>query len=101
MSKQDENLPVNSEEEEPDQDSIITLITDDGEEVDFEFLDLIEYSTQSYAVLSPLDDPDTAVIFLVENPDSEVNTFIMVEDEQLAETIFELFKVKNPELYED
>lgn len=101
MSRQDENLPVQSGEEEQDSDSIITLITDDGEEVDFEFLDIIEYSTKSYAVLSPIDDPDTAVIFLVENPDSEVNTFIMVEDAQLAETIFQLFQTKNPELYED
>ena len=38
MSEMDMNLPLEEEE-----DNIITMLGDDGEEVNFEFLDLIEY----------------------------------------------------------
>lgn len=84
----------------PDPGTILTLTTDDGKEVKYEFLDLISYSEQTYAVLSPVDDEDLAVIFRVDNPESEINTFVMVEDEELSQAIFDLFKVKNPDLFD-
>ena len=99
MSDIGKNLPENGEEEE--MEDIITLVDEDGRKVNFEFLDLIEYSSESYAVLVPEEgEDDQVVIFKVENADSENNTFIPVTDQELAMAIFELFKTKNSDLYD-
>lgn len=80
---------------------IITLTDDRGNEIDFEFLDLIEYSSNSYAVLIPTDEAaDQVLIFKVENASLEDNTFSPVEDPDLAQAIFDLFRVKNEEYFD-
>ena len=80
---------------------IITLTDDRGNEIDFEFLDLIEYSSNSYAVLIPTDEAaDQVLIFKVENASLEDNTFSPVEDPDLAQAIFDLFRIKNEEYFD-
>ena len=80
---------------------IITLTDDCGNDIDFEFLDLIEYSSNSYAVLIPTDEAaDQVLIFKVENASLEDNTFSPVEDPDLAQAIFDLFRVKNEEYFD-
>lgn len=80
---------------------IITLTDPQGNEIDFEFLDLIEYSADSYAVLIPTDeDADQVLIFKVENASLEDNTFTPVEDPDLAMAVFELFREKNKEFFD-
>lgn len=80
---------------------IITLTDDRGNDIDFEFLDLIEYSSNSYAVLIPTDEAaDQVLIFKVENASLEDNTFSPVEDPDLAQAIFDLFRVKNEEYFD-
>lgn len=80
---------------------IITLTDPQGNEIDFEFLDLIEYSADSYAVLIPTDeDADQVLIFKVENASLEDNTFTPVEDADLAMAVFELFREKNKEFFD-
>ena len=79
----------------------ITLTDDCGNDIDFEFLDLIEYSSNSYAVLIPTDEAaDQVLIFKVENASLEDNTFSPVEDPDLAQAIFDLFRVKNEEYFD-
>ena len=76
---------------------IITLTDDRGNDIDFEFLDLIEYSSISY----PTDEAaDQVLIFKVENASLEDNTFSPVEDPDLAQAIFDLFRVKNEEYFD-
>lgn len=80
---------------------IIALTDDCGNDIDFEFLDLIEYSSNSYAVLIPTDEAaDQVLIFKVENASLEDNTFSPVEDPDLAQAIFDLFRVKNEEYFD-
>ena len=73
---------------------IITLTDDRGNDIDFEFLDLIEYSSNSYAVLIPTDEAADQVLIFKDN------TFSPVEDPDLAQAIFDLFRIKNEEYFD-
>jgi len=91
-----EDLNNNIEEE---LDNIIVLNDENGEEVPFEFLDLIEYEGEEFVVLLPVEeDEETAgevVILKVEDTDSEEEeSYVSIEDDELLNKIFEIFKEK-------
>lgn len=46
-----------------DEDNIITLNDENGNEVEFEFLDLIPYRQNEYVVLLPIGDSDGQVVW--------------------------------------
>ena len=100
MAENEKNI-INEDDEES---SIITLTGDDGEQIDFELLDIINYSGTDYAVLAPADEEsenaDQVVIFRVEDGDKEVNTLTPVNNPETANAIFELFKTKNANNYD-
>ncbi len=78
-------------------DNIITLNDENGNEVEFEFLDVIEYHEKNYVVLLPLEDEEEEVVILeVEqtDEDSEMENFVAVEDEETLMTVFKIFKEK-------
>ena len=78
--------------------NIITLNDEDGNEVEFEFLDLIEYNEEEYVILLPVEETEEAgevVILKVEHTDSEEEeSYIGVEDEDELNTVFAIFKDK-------
>ena len=90
----DETLLENGMDEELD--NIIVLTDEDGIEVSFEFLDLIEYQERAFVVLLPSegDDTDTVVILEVVEEDDDMESYLPVEDEELLNTIFDIFKEK-------
>ena len=81
-----------------DLSNIIVLHDENGDEVQFEFLDLIEYDSEEYVVLLPLaeeDDSGEVVILKVEpteNPEEE--SYVSVSDDDVLMTVFEIFKEK-------
>ncbi len=79
-------------------DNIIVLNDEDGKEVRFEFLDLIEYENEEYVILLPADeedDSDEVVILKVEDTDSdEEESYVSVDDEEVLNKVFEIFKEK-------
>ena len=79
-------------------DNIIVLNDDDGNEVKFEFLDLIELDGEEYIVLLPTeeDDEDGEVVILkVEDTDSEdEESYVSVDDQEVLNKVFEIFKEK-------
>lgn len=81
-------------------DNIIVLNDEDGKEVQFEFLDLIEYEDEEYVVLLPVEEeneeePGEVVILKVEDTDSEEEeSYVSVDDQDTLNTIFEMFKEK-------
>ena len=80
-------------------DNIIVLNDEDGNEVNFEFLDLVELDGEEYVVLLPTDEsedePGEVVILQVEDTDSEdEESYISVEDEERLNKVFEMFKEK-------
>ncbi len=79
-------------------DNIIVLNDEDGKEVKFEFLDLIEYENEEYVILLPVEedeDSEEVVILKVEDTDSdEEESYVSVDDEEVLNTVFAIFKEK-------
>ena len=79
-------------------DNIIVLNDEEGNETEFEFLDLIEYEGDEYVVLLPVEDADDAeevVILKVEDTESEdEESYVSVDDDDVLNKIFEIFKEK-------
>ena len=59
MSDNENNIPDNLNEEQ-ELDNILVLNDEEGNEVEFEFLDLIEYEGEEYVVLLPHDEEEDA-----------------------------------------
>lgn len=82
------------------EDNIIILNDEDGKETKFEFLDLINYDDEQYVVLLPTeeesDEPGEVVILRVEDTDqdSDEESYVSVEDEEVLNKVFEIFKDK-------
>ena len=93
MSEDMNNVPENEE-----MDNIIILNDEEGNEVEFEFLDLIEYEGEEYVVLLPNDEDEDAgevVILKLEDTDSEdEESYVSVDDEDVLKAVFEIFKEK-------
>jgi len=83
---------------EEELDNIIVLNDEEGNEVQFEFLDLVEYEDEEYVVLLPMDEEDDAgevVILKVEDTESEdEESYVSVDDQETLNTVFEIFKEK-------
>jgi uncharacterized protein YrzB (UPF0473 family) len=77
---------------------VISLTDEDGNETEFEYIDVFEYKNEEYAVLLPLEDDGTGevVILLVEEEDG-METFSSVEEVEVLEAVFELFREKYKE----
>ena len=75
--------------------SILTLTDENGQDVNFEYLDCIEYEGVEYLVLMPEDEEDDSVVILeVEPVDEEVENYLAVEDEAVLNAVFAIFKEK-------
>jgi len=91
---------INENNENIEDDNIVVLNDEDGKEVKFEFLDLIELDGEEYVVLLPAEEeseePGEVVILQVEDTDddSEEESYISVEDEETLNKVFEIFKDK-------
>lgn len=77
------------------EDNLVTLLDEDGNEVQFEFLDLEQYQEKEYVILLPAGDTDGEVVILqVEEPDDENETYTGVDDPDVLEAVFARFKAK-------
>lgn len=93
----DENLDFGGEE----LDNIIILNDENGNEVKFEFLDLIDFENEQYVVLLPIqeggeEDDGEVVILKLEDTDEESDeeSYVSVEDEDTLMQVFNIFKDK-------
>lgn len=80
-----------------DNESIIILNDEDGNDLRFEFLDLIQYKGNEYVVLLPLTDsdkPGEVVILMIEGRTSNTDTesYIGISDEPTRYAVFAIFK---------
>lgn len=76
-------------------DNTIYLNDEEGNEIPFEFLDLIEYEGNEYVVLLPFEeDADEVVILQIEEVDEETESYISVESDEILNAVFEIFKEK-------
>ena len=79
-------------------DNIIILNDEEGNEAEFEFLDLIEFEGEEYVVLLPVEESEDAgevVILKLEDTDSEdEESYVSVDDDEVLNKVFEIFKEK-------
>ena len=82
-------------------DNIIILNDENGNEVKFEFLDLVELDDEEYVVLLPVaeegeEEEGEVVILKLEDTDedSDEESYVGVEDEEILNKVFEIFKEK-------
>lgn len=92
---------VNNNQEQEELNNIVVLDDENGNEVEFEFLDLIELDGEEYVVLLPTNDnenseeADEVVILQLEKTDSEdEESYVSVENEETLNKVFEIFKEK-------
>ena len=84
-----ENNEILQEEEV----ELLTLTDENGEDVEFEYLDSIDYEGKEYIVLLPADENDNEVLILeVEPVDEETENYISVKDEAILEAVYAIFK---------
>ena len=87
-----ENENLIPEEEES---SILTLTDENGVDNDFEYLDCIEFDGKEYLVLMPVDTVETEIVILeVEPVDEETENYLSVQDEDILNAVYEIFKDK-------
>ena len=79
--------------QEEEQSSIITLTDENGKDQDFEYLDCIEFESKEYLVLMPADELATEIVILeVEPVDEENENYLSVQDEELLNKVYAIFK---------
>lgn len=94
-----EDINNNNLDEELE-DNMVKLTDENGEEVEFEFLDLIELDGNQYVVLLPAEEteePGEVVILQIEDTDdedSEEESYVSVDDEDTLNRVFAIFKDK-------
>lgn len=74
---------------------LVTLEDEEGNEVEFEFLDIVEYEGEEFIVLIENDEDTDEVVILKINPiDDETEEYVSIEDEELLDKLFDIFKKK-------
>ena len=78
-----------------EESGILTLTDENGRDVDFEYLDCLEYQGVEYLVLMPADEAETEIVILeVEPVDEENENYLAVEDEKILDAVYGMFKEK-------
>ena len=82
-------------EEMENEGALLTLTDDEGNEIEFELLDVIEYDSDDYIVLiENNEDADEVVILKINSLDEETEEYVSINDEETLQTVFEMFKKK-------
>ena len=93
FSDLDDELPNPDDEIET-----IILNNEKGEEIEFEFMDLIAYEGEEYVVLLPVVDCENAgeviILRLENNYIEDKDVYLGVDDNRILSNVFEIFKNK-------
>lgn len=74
-------------------DSILTLTDENGQEMQFEYMDCIAYQGIEYLLLMPLEEEDNEIVILEIQPvDEENENYVAVEDEAILDAVYSIFK---------
>lgn len=88
------------EEMQEELDNIIVLTDDEGNDVEFEWLDTVEVNDKTYVVVLPTEEDSEEVVILKIESEEEEDTFVGLEDEEEINMVFEVFKEKNKENFD-
>lgn len=82
-----------------EEESILTLTDENGEDMNFEYLDCIEYEGTEYLVLMP-EDSNEIVILEIQPVDEENENYVAVENEDILDTVYGIFKERYKDVLE-
>lgn len=78
-----------------EEEGLLTLTDENGEEMTFEYLDCIEYEGKEYLFLLPAEEEASEIVILEVQPvDEENENYIPVEDEAVLDAVYAIFKDK-------
>ncbi len=80
-------------------EDIIVLTDEEGQEIEFELLDLIEYQGEEYAVLYPAEGGEDELVHILrvisENLDDQEARYEGLDDQELIEAVYRIFRKRN------
>lgn len=81
------------------EEDILVLTDENGEEQEFEVLDVIDYEEEEYVVLFPVgageEEPVHILRVAAEDMDDGENQYEGIGDERLIETLYQMFCKRN------
>ena len=84
---------ANEEVLQEEESNILVLTDENGEDVEFEYLDSVEYEGKEYLILMPADENSSEIIILEVQPvDEENENYLSVSDEKILNTVYGIFK---------
>lgn len=87
------------------EDTSVILTDEDGNDVEFDFLDNIEYEGNSYIVLLPVDESSDGGVVIMrleegETEDDDALVTLGEEDADIADAVYEIFKANNSDMFD-
>lgn len=84
----------------PEEDIIVLFDEEENKEIPCEWLDSVEYEGSQYAVVLPVDSEDGTVLIMEMIPDDDSDDeeswlFNGIEDRNVLDAVYELFKKNN------
>lgn len=79
-------------------EGIITLTDNSGEEESFGFLDIIEYEGEEFIVLYPMNDENGQLLILKVEEDAtsdEYDSYVGIDDDDLVQAVFQAYLEKH------
>lgn len=97
----EENKNEFLDEEFDELDNKIILNDEEGNEIEFEFLDVVEVDEKEYVVLLPVEEADKGevVIFRIEGSEED-ESYVSLDNEEEAEKVFQAFKEKTKDEFD-
>ena len=78
-----------------EENSILTLTDEAGNEIKFEYLDVIEYGGKEYIYLLPAESESAEIVVMeIEPVDEDNENYLPIEDEKTLLKAYDLFKKK-------
>ena len=82
-----------------EEESILTLTDENGEELRFEYLDCVEMEGVEYLVLMP-EESNEIVILEIQPVDEENENYVAVESEETLDAVYAIFKERYKDVLE-
>lgn len=80
--------------------SILELTDEDGNEVEFELVDSVDYEGEEYLILLPMEEEDPEVVILKVVTDGKGNeSYVTVDTEETLQAVFEIFKERFKDIF--
>ena len=91
------NDEILNEEEEQE---LISLTDEEGNEVEFELIDSVDYENKEYLILLPPDDEASEVVILEVEPHADGSeSFLTVQDVDVLNAVYEIFKDRFKDIF--